>query len=138
MNYSQTITLIANITVKLNVPELQTKEQLNQWIKSEAARIHFIDHLKPSSFNKLEVIKAASKANYISQPLEKDKSRRKIGGVTAATKTEPETLAFKMLENIDSISAHIQIHLKLKSQYKDASNQSASYKNQKDIIKIKK
>ena len=65
MNYSQTITLNANITVKLNVPELQTKEQLNQWIKSEAARIHFIDHLKPTSFIDLEVVKAASEADLV-------------------------------------------------------------------------
>ena len=65
MNYSQTITLNANITVKLNVPELQTKEQLNQWIKSEAARIHFIDHLKPSSFDDLEVVKAALEADLV-------------------------------------------------------------------------
>ena len=65
MNYSQKITLQATITVKLNVPELQSKEQLNQWIKSDAARIHFIDHLKPSSFDDLEIVKAASEANFV-------------------------------------------------------------------------
>ena len=65
MNYSQKITLQATITVKLNVPELQSKEQLNQWIKSDAARIHFIDHLKPSSFDVLEIVKAASEANFV-------------------------------------------------------------------------
>ncbi len=65
MDYSQKITLLATISVNLNVPELQSKEQLNQWIKSEAARIHFIDHLKPTSFNDLEVVKAASEADLV-------------------------------------------------------------------------
>ena len=66
MDYSQKITLFATITVNLNVPELQSREQLNQWIKSDAARIHFIDHLKPASFDDLEVIKAASEADFVS------------------------------------------------------------------------
>jgi hypothetical protein len=66
MDYSQKITLFATITVNLNVPELQSREQLNQWIKSDAARIHFIDHLKPASFNDLEVVKAASEADFVS------------------------------------------------------------------------
>ena len=66
MDYSQKITLLAHITVHLNVPELQNKDQLNQWIKSDAARIHFIDHLKPASFNNLEVIEAASEATFLS------------------------------------------------------------------------
>jgi hypothetical protein len=52
--------------VNLNVPELQSREQLNQWIKSDAARIHFIDHLKPASFDDLEVVKAASEADFVS------------------------------------------------------------------------
>ena len=65
MDYSQKITLLATITVNLNVPELQSKEQLNQWIKSDAARIHFIDHLKPGSFDDLEVVKAASEADCV-------------------------------------------------------------------------
>ncbi len=63
MDCSQKITLLATITVNLSVPELQSKEELNQWIKSDAARIHFIDHLKPASFDDLEVVKAASEAN---------------------------------------------------------------------------
>ena len=66
MNYSQKITLLATITVHLNVPEHQTKEQLNEWIKSDAARIHFIDHLKPASFVDLKVVKAASEADLVS------------------------------------------------------------------------
>ena len=66
MDYSQKITLLATITVNLSVPELQSKEQLNQWIKSDAARIHFIDHLKPASFDDLEVVKAASEADFVS------------------------------------------------------------------------
>ena len=66
MDYSQKITLFATITVNLNVPELQSREQLNQWIKSDAARNHFIDHLKPASFNDLEVVKAASEADFVS------------------------------------------------------------------------
>ena len=66
MDYSQKITLLAHITVHLNVPELQNKDQLNQWIKSDAARIHFIDHLKPASFDDLEVVKAASEADFVS------------------------------------------------------------------------
>jgi hypothetical protein len=66
MDYSQKITLLAHITVNLNVPELQSKDQLNKWIKSDAARIHFIDHLKPASFNNLEVIEAASEATFLS------------------------------------------------------------------------
>ena len=66
MDYSQKITLFATITVNLNVPELQSREQLNQWIKSDAARIHFIDHLKPASFDDLEVVKAASEADFVS------------------------------------------------------------------------
>ena len=66
MEYSQTITLLATITVNLNVPELQSREQLNLWIKSDAARIHFIDHLKPTSFDDLEVVKAASEADFVS------------------------------------------------------------------------
>ena len=65
MDYSQKITLLATISVNLNVPELQSKEQLNQWIKSDAARIHFIDHLKPASFVDLEVVKAASEADLV-------------------------------------------------------------------------
>ena len=65
MDYSQKITLLAHITVNLNVPELQSKDQLNQWIKSDAARIHFIDHLKPAAFNNLEVIEAASEATFL-------------------------------------------------------------------------
>ena len=65
MEYSQTITLLATITVNLNVPELQSQEQLNQWIKTDAGRIHFIDHLKPSSFEDLEVVKAASEADLV-------------------------------------------------------------------------
>jgi hypothetical protein len=48
------------------VPEHQNKDQLNQWIKSDAARIHFIDHLKPASFDNLEVIEAAPEAKLIS------------------------------------------------------------------------
>ena len=56
---------MATITVNLNVPEPQTKEQLNQWIKSDAARIHFIDHLKPDSFKTIKVIESDSHANYI-------------------------------------------------------------------------
>ncbi len=63
MDCSQKITLLATITVNLSVPELKSKEELNQWIKSDAARIHFIDHLKPASFDDLEVVKAASEAN---------------------------------------------------------------------------
>ncbi len=65
MDYSQKITVLATITVNLSVPELQSKEQLNQWIKSDAARIHFIDHLKPASFDDLEVVQAASEANFV-------------------------------------------------------------------------
>ena len=65
MDYSQKITLLATITVNLNVPELQTKEQLNQWIKLNTARIHFIDHLKPTSFDDLEVVKAATEADFV-------------------------------------------------------------------------
>ena len=65
MDYSQKITLFATITVNLNVPELQSREQLNQWIKSDAARIHFIDHLKPASFDDLEVVKAALEADFV-------------------------------------------------------------------------
>lgn len=66
MDYSQKITLLATITVNLTVPELQSREQLNEWIKSDAARIHFIDHLKPASFDDLEVVKAASEADFVS------------------------------------------------------------------------
>lgn len=66
MDYSQKITLLATITVNLNVPELQSREQLNEWIKSDSARIHFIDHLKPTSFDDLEVVKAASEADFVS------------------------------------------------------------------------
>ena len=66
MDYTQKITLLATITVNLNVPELQSREQLNEWIKSDAARIHFIDHLKPTSFDDLEVVKAASEADFVS------------------------------------------------------------------------
>lgn len=66
MDFSQKITLLATITVNLNVPELQSREQLNEWIKSDAARIHFIDHLKPTSFDDLEVVKAASEADVVS------------------------------------------------------------------------
>ncbi len=65
MDYSQKITVLATITVNLSVPELQSKEQLNQWIKSDAARIHFIDHLKPASFDDLEIVQAASEANFV-------------------------------------------------------------------------
>ncbi len=65
MDYSQKITLLATITVNLNVPEIKSREQLNQWIKSDAARIHFIDHLKPASFDDLEVVKAASEAKFV-------------------------------------------------------------------------
>ena len=65
MDYSQKITVLATITVNLNVPDLQSREQLNQWIKSDAARIHFIDHLKPSSFDDLEVVFAASEADFL-------------------------------------------------------------------------
>ncbi len=65
MDYSQKITVLATITVNLSVPELQSKEQLNQWIKSDAARIHFIDHLKPASFDDLKVVQAASEANFV-------------------------------------------------------------------------
>ena len=65
MDYSQKITLLATITVNLNVPEHQSKEQLNKWIKSDAARIHFIDHLKPASCIDLEVVKAASEADLV-------------------------------------------------------------------------
>ena len=67
MDYSQQITLQATITVNLSVPELQSKKQLNQWLMSDAARIHLIDHLKPSSFNEVKVIKAAEEVNIISQ-----------------------------------------------------------------------
>ena len=67
MDYSQQITLQATITVNLSVPELQSKKQLNQWIISDAARIHLIDHLKPTSFNNLKVIKAAKEVTIISQ-----------------------------------------------------------------------
>ena len=56
---------MTTITVNLNVPEFQTKEQLNQWIKSDTARIHFIDHLKPDSFKNIKVIESDSHANYI-------------------------------------------------------------------------
>ena len=65
MEYSQKITLLATITVNLNVPELQSREQLNQWIKTDAGRIHFIDHLKHSSFDDLEVVKAALEADLV-------------------------------------------------------------------------
>ena len=65
MNYSQKITLKSTIKVSLNVPTLQTKEQLNQWISSEAARIHLIDHLKPSSFEKIRIIEAANNVDII-------------------------------------------------------------------------
>ena len=65
MEYSQKITLLATITVNLNVPELQSREQLNQWIKTDAGRIHFIDHLKPASFDDLEVVNAASEADFV-------------------------------------------------------------------------
>ena len=65
MEYSQKITLLATITVNLNVPELQSREQLNQWIKTDAGRIHFIDHLKPASFDDLEVVKAALEADLV-------------------------------------------------------------------------
>ena len=67
MDYSQQITLQATITVNLSVPELQSKKQLKQWIISDAARIHLIDHLKPTSFNNLKVIKAAKEVTIISQ-----------------------------------------------------------------------
>ena len=65
MNYTQKITLKSTITVNLNVPAPQTKEQLNQWISSEAARIHLIDHLKPSSFDKIRIIEAENNADII-------------------------------------------------------------------------
>ena len=65
MNYSQKITFKSTIKVSLNVPALQTKEQLNQWISSEAARIHLIDHLKPSSFDKIRIIEAANNVDII-------------------------------------------------------------------------
>ena len=67
MDYSQQITLQATITVNLSVTELQSKKQLNQWIISDAARIHLIDHLKPTSFNNLKVIKAAQEVTITSQ-----------------------------------------------------------------------
>ena len=67
MNFTQQITLQATITVNLSVPELQSKKQLNQWLMSDAARIHLIDHLKPSSFNEVKAIKAAKEVNTISQ-----------------------------------------------------------------------
>ena len=65
MNYSQKITFKSTITVNLYVPETQTKEQLNQWISSEAARIHLIDHLKPSSFDKIRKNEAANNIDKI-------------------------------------------------------------------------
>lgn len=65
MDYSQQITLQATITVNLSVPELQSKKQLNQWIISDAARIHLIDHLKPTSFENLKVTKAAKEVTII-------------------------------------------------------------------------
>ena len=65
MDYSQQITLQATITVNLSVPELQSKKQLNQWITSDAARIHLIDHLKPTSFENLKVTKAAKEVTII-------------------------------------------------------------------------
>ena len=64
MDYSQKVTLLATITVNLNVPELQSRDQLNEGIKSDVARIHLIDHLKPTSFRDLEVVKAASEAYF--------------------------------------------------------------------------
>ena len=67
MDYSQQITLQATITVNLSVPELQSKKKLNQWVISDAARIHLIDHLKPTSFNNLKVIEAANEVTIISQ-----------------------------------------------------------------------
>ena len=65
MNYSQKITLKATITINLNVPELKSGKQLNQWIKSDAARIHLIDHLKPTSFDSIQIIKVSKDANKI-------------------------------------------------------------------------
>ncbi len=61
----QKVTVLAEITVDLSVPELQTKRQLSEWIESKVARTHFIDHLRPESFRRLEVVKVATTTQII-------------------------------------------------------------------------
>jgi len=66
-DYSQTVSFHASITVNLYVPGLQTKDQLQQWIQSDVARMHLIDHLKPQSFDEIEIIDAADEAVFIGE-----------------------------------------------------------------------